>query len=69
MRWVPSLTASWGRRRSPLSISPTDHNTIDAMCDQRMDFLQGLETWPIYGDGWTNRVEDVRQTAHDMVDA
>ena len=44
-----------------------EHNTIDAMCDQRMDFLQGLETWPLYGTGWTSRVEDVRATAHDMV--
>ena len=40
-----------------------EHNVIDQMCDARMDFLQGLETWPLYGDGWTNRVEDVRATA------
>ncbi len=44
-----------------------EHNTIDAMCDERLDWLQGLETWPLYGDGWTNRVEDVRETAHSMV--
>ena len=40
-----------------------EHNVIDQMCDARMDFLQGLETWPLYGDGWTNRVEDVRAIA------
>jgi lysozyme family protein len=45
-----------------------DHATIDGMCDERMHFLRGLETWPLYGTGWTNRVEDVRATAHDMVE-
>jgi len=45
-----------------------DHNTIDHMCDDRLEFLRGLETWPLYGDGWTNRVEDVRATAHGMVE-
>jgi len=45
-----------------------DHETINRMCDERMQFLRGLETWPLYGDGWTNRVEDVRTTAHGMVE-
>jgi lysozyme family protein len=44
-----------------------DHVTIDRMCDDRMDFLRGLSTWPTYGKGWTSRVEDVRKTAHGMV--
>lgn len=45
-----------------------DHTTIDRMCDDRMAFLRGLETWPLYGTGWTNRVEDVRAEAHRMVE-
>jgi len=44
-----------------------DHSTIDRMCDDRMAFLRGLSTWDLYGEGWTNRVEDVRATAHGMV--
>lgn len=44
-----------------------DHETINRMCDERMTFLRDLETWPLYGEGWTNRVEDVRMTAHSMV--
>jgi lysozyme family protein len=44
-----------------------DHVTVDRMCDDRMNFLQGLSTWDRYGKGWTRRVEDVRRTAHDMV--
>jgi lysozyme family protein len=45
-----------------------DHVTIDRMCDDRLNFLKGLSTWPNYGKGWTSRVEDVRKTAHGMVD-
>jgi len=45
-----------------------DHLIIDRMCDDRMAFLRGLSTWDLYGDGWTNRVEDVRATAHGMVE-
>jgi len=44
-----------------------EHITIDRMCDDRMSFLKGLSTWHLYGKGWTNRVEDVRKTAHNMV--
>jgi lysozyme family protein len=44
-----------------------DHVTIDRACNFRLDFLRGLSTWPTYGKGWSNRVEDVRKTAHGMV--
>ena len=44
-----------------------NHVTIDKMCDERMHFLKGLSTWPTYGKGWSNRVADVRATAHGMV--
>jgi lysozyme family protein len=46
-----------------------DHVTIDRMCDDRLNFLKGLSTWPDYGNGWTTRVEDVRRSAHGMVTA
>jgi lysozyme family protein len=39
---------------------------IDDMCDARLEFLRSLSTWDRYGAGWTNRVEDVRSTAHAM---
>jgi lysozyme family protein len=44
-----------------------DNNVIDHMCDERLAFLKTLSTWRTYGQGWTNRVEDVRRTAHGMV--
>ncbi|MDC9825687.1 glycoside hydrolase family 108 protein [Devosia sp. ZB163] len=36
---------------------------IHSLCDQRMSFLKGLKTWETFGKGWSNRVEDVRDTA------
>lgn len=44
------------------------HEIIDDMCDQRMDFLRSLDDWDTFGAGWTSRVNDVRKTAHEMVD-
>lgn len=34
---------------------------IEAMCDERLAFLQSLHTWPTFGKGWARRVADVRQ--------
>lgn len=45
------------------------HVTIDAMCDARLAYLQGLDTWSLYGKGWSNRVKAVRDDAHKMQDA
>lgn len=39
---------------------------VDAMCDRRLAFLQGLSTWSTFGKGWGRRVEGVRVTAMDM---
>ncbi len=33
---------------------------INAICDERMRFLQGLGIWPTYARGWTTRVREVR---------
>jgi lysozyme family protein len=45
-----------------------DHQTVDAMCEARLAYLKTLSTWPNYGKGWSNRVADVRKTAHAMID-
>lgn len=36
---------------------------INALCDNRLAFLKGLSTWPTFGDGWRNRVKEVRADA------
>nr|WIE90783.1 glycoside hydrolase family 108 protein [Mesorhizobium sp. WSM4875] len=38
-----------------------DHDAlIDRICDQRRIFLQHLNTWPVFGRGWSSRVAEVR---------
>jgi lysozyme family protein len=36
---------------------------INDLCDRRMRFLRGLNTWPSFGTGWTARVSGVRAAA------
>ena len=39
---------------------------IDRACNARLGWLRTLSTWKHYGNGWTRRVEGVRDLAHDM---
>ena len=39
---------------------------IEAICDERLAFLQGLRTWPTFGKGWSRRVREVRAGALKM---
>lgn len=41
---------------------------IQAICDERMRFLQSLKTWPVFGRGWSKRVGEVRAAALAMAD-
>lgn len=36
---------------------------IQDICNQRLWFLQKLETWPVFGKGWGRRVADVRRVS------
>ena len=40
---------------------------IEALCGQRMGFLQRLANWASFGRGWTSRVSDIRATALSAV--
>lgn len=42
---------------------------VQFLCNQRMGFLRGLKTWPTFGKGWANRVNDVEKTAIAMTKA
>lgn len=49
-----------------------EHNPIlvlDDICDRRLVFLQGLDTWSTFGGGWGRRVEGVRSTGLEMAEA
>jgi lysozyme family protein len=41
---------------------------IAAINDERLRFLQSLPTWPIFGKGWSQRVDDVRIFSQQLAD-
>lgn len=43
-------------------------NLIAAVNDERLVFLKGLKTWPVFGAGWARRVAEVRAAALRMAD-
>lgn len=53
---VGPATIAAARARDPDAI-------VNAICDRRMTFLRGLETFATFGKGWTRRVTDVRAKA------
>lgn len=44
------------------------YNTVAALCDERLDFLKSLHTWPVFGKGWGRRVTEVLHTAQMMAE-
>lgn len=40
--------------------------TVNALCDMRIEFLKRLPTWGRFGAGWSNRVAKVEQQAANM---
>jgi lysozyme family protein len=42
---------------------------IIAICEERLAFLQGLKTWPVFGAGWARRVAEVKAAALAMANA
>jgi lysozyme family protein len=44
-------------------------SVVEGLCAERMAFLQGLSTWPTFGRGWSNRVDDIHAKALEMVGA
>ena len=40
---------------------------IEQVCEERLQFLQSLNTWPTFGKGWQRRVESVKADALQML--
>jgi lysozyme family protein len=40
---------------------------IEQFCQERLQFMQSLSTWPTFGKGWQRRVEEVQTTATQML--
>lgn len=45
--------------------SPT--KLVEDLCDLRLQWLEGLSTWPVFGKGWARRVNDTKAKALAMV--
>ena len=45
------------------SRSADARSVIGKVCDRRLGFLKALSTFPVFGRGWTHRVDDVRAAA------
>lgn len=41
---------------------------IIAICDERLNFLKHLHTWPVFGKGWGRRVAKVKLLSLQMAD-
>ena len=47
----------------PQTIAAANRNpvqTVTRLCNARLTFLRGLNTWPVFGKGWSRRVASVR---------
>jgi lysozyme family protein len=40
---------------------------IELYCAKRLEFLQSLKTFPVFGKGWSRRVAEVKETALKML--
>lgn len=40
---------------------------VNAFCDERLEFLRGLDTWDSFKNGWTRRVSETRAAALAMI--
>lgn len=49
------------------NLDPSD--CITRLCNERLQFLQQLNTWDTFGKGWQKRVDAVQKRALDMVNA
>jgi len=52
-----TLAAVTGRAPAPV---------VNALCAERLQFLQSLRTWPVFGKGWARRVAEVKDAALAM---
>ena len=40
---------------------------VEQFCEERLQFMQSLSTWPTFGRGWQRRVEEVQAAAQAML--
>lgn len=50
----------------PKTILACKTYVANQLTDKRLGFLKGLPTWPTFGRGWANRVNDVYAVVRDL---
>ncbi len=50
----------------PATIAAIGPNTANDLCDARLAFLKGLNTWPTFGKGWGARVASVKSLSAEI---
>jgi lysozyme family protein len=56
-----------GKETLDAIIAYPDHDLLIAsICDRRMAFLKALKTWRTYKNGWTSRVDHIKQASQAM---
>src|SRR4051812_11632062 len=58
---MDDTTLAAAKKREPRAL-------IEAICDERLRFLQGLKTWTVFSAGWSKRVGEVRAAALALAD-
>lgn len=58
---VGPMTLTAVKKADPVEI-------IDKALDARLVFLQRQKHWPVFGKGWSRRVESVREVAKKMAE-
>jgi lysozyme family protein len=70
-KWLQrALEVEQDGKIGPQTIGAVENQSIENVINRaliyRMQFLQGLRTWPTFGRGWTRRVDSVRRVALEM---
>jgi lysozyme family protein len=45
------------------------HELIESFSEKRLEFMEKLPEWPIYGNGWERRVNEVAELAENLTQA
>ena len=68
--WVGAVTDGEIGPRTLAAVAAVDPvRLIDGLATVRMDLLRAAPTWSTFGNGWSNRVTDVRAKARAMATA
>jgi hypothetical protein len=64
---ILGITVDPSTQIKPLSIIKQNKTIIIEFCDDRLNFLKSLKTFPVFGKGWENRVNSVKAEALKML--